>query len=71
MSEFIENNYQSIVSDAAKDLQYISLIEKVQSEVKRTNDNKVVLIQWSMRMFYCSIGLSVIWFIIALAKMKG
>ena len=69
-SEFIENNYQSIVSDAAKDLQYISLIEKVQSEVKRTNDNKVVLIQWSMRMFYCSIGLSVIWFIIALVKMK-
>lgn len=70
-SEFIENNYQSIVSDAAKDLQYISLIEKVQSEIKRTKDNKVVLIQWSMRMFYCSIGLSVIWFIIALVKMKG
>ena len=59
------------MSEAAKNLQYVSLIEKVQSEVRRTNDNKVVLIQWSMRMFYCSIGLSVIWFVIALMKMKG
>ena len=70
-SDFIQRNYETIESDAAKDLQYIALIEKVQSEVKRTNDNKVVLIQWSMRLFYTSIGLSVFWFLVALIKMKG
>ena len=70
-SDFIQRHYETIKSDAAKDLQYVALIEKVQSEVKRTNDNKVVLIQWSMRLFYISIGLSVFWFLIALIKMKG
>lgn len=70
-SDFIQRNYETIESDAAKDLQYIALIEKVQSEVKRTNDNKVVLIRWSMRLFYTSIGLSVFWFLVALIKMKG
>ena len=70
-SDFIQRHYETIKSDAAKNLQYVALIEKVQSEVKRTNDNKVVLIQWSMRLFYTSIGLSVFWFLIALIKMKG
>ena len=70
-SNFIQRHYETIKSDAAKDLQYVALIEKVQSEVKRTNDNKVALIQWSMRLFYTSIGLSVFWFLIALIKMKG
>lgn len=70
-SEFIQKTYSSISTEAAKDLQYISLLEKIQSEIKRTNDNKVVLIQWSMRLFYASIGLSAVWFIIALFKMKG
>ncbi len=70
-NDFIKNNFESIETSAAKDLQYISLIEKVQSEIKRTNDNKVVLIQWSMRSFYCSIGLSIFWFFVALIKMRG
>ena len=70
-SMFIQSNYESIKTAAAKDLQYITLLEKVQSEIKRTNDNKVVLIQWSMRLFYSAIGLSVIWFFVALIKMKG
>ena len=70
-SEYIQKNYMTIGTDAAKDLQYIKMIEKIQSEVKRTNDNKVILIQWSMRFFYGSIGLSVFWFVVAIVKMKG
>ena len=68
---FIEKNFKTIQTDAAKDLQYIELLEKVQSDIKRTNDNKVVLIQWSMRLFYSAIVLSVLWFIVALIKMGG
>lgn len=70
-SKFIQDNYKTIETEAAKDLQYIEMLEKIQSEVKRTNDNKVILIQWSMRLFYCSLGLSAFWFIVALVKMRG
>ena len=70
-SKFIQDNYKTIETEAAKNLQYIEMLEKIQSEVKRTNDNKVILIQWSMRLFYCSLGLSAFWFIVALVKMRG
>lgn len=70
-SLFVQENYKTIKTEAAKDLQYIEMIDKIQSEIKRTNDNKVILIQWSMRLFYVSLGLSVFWFIIALIKMRG
>lgn len=69
--DFIIKTYETINTKAAKDLQYIEMLEKIQSAVKRTNDNKVVLIQWSMRLFYCALGLSVFWFIVALIKMGG
>lgn len=69
--DYIISEYTSVLTDAAKDLQYVDLIEKVYADLKRTNDNKVVLIQWSMRFFYSSIGLSIIWFFVAMYKMRG
>ena len=67
--EFINENYEGLDTQAGRDVQWIKLLSKVQKEISRTNDNKVVLIKWSMRAFYIAIGLSLFWFIIGIIKM--
>lgn len=69
MFDFINENYDELEAKAGRDVQWIQLLSKVQKDLKRTNDNKVVFIKWSMRLFYIAIGLSVFWFIIAMIKM--
>ena len=71
--EAIEKTYESIQTNAAKDLQYINLLEKIQADLKRANDVKVLYIQKSMRAFFFSMALAVFYFVVALIfiNMKG
>ena len=66
---FVNEHFEDSDTLAKRNIQWVNMLAKVESDLSRTNDNKVVLIKWSMRLFYVAIGLSVFWFIVAMFKM--
>ena len=69
--EYIIKTYETIESEASKNLQYTELIETLQADLYNINESRVKLIRWSMRIFYFAIGISVFWFCAAICLMWG
>ena len=69
IKSFVIENYEESLSKAQRNMQWIDMVGKVEKDLARTNDNKVVLIKWSMRWFYIALLLVLIWFIVAIIKM--
>lgn len=69
IKEFVTENYEDSDSEPKRNMQWVDMIAKIEKDLSRTNDNKVILIKWSMIFFYISIGLAAFWFIIAIMKM--
>ena len=67
IKEFICENYEDSETIAKRNIQWVDMIGKIEKDLSRTNDNKVVLIQWSMYFFYIAISLSVFWFVMAVS----
>ena len=69
LKEFVVENYEDSLSEAQRNIQWIDMVGKVEKDLSRVNDNKVVLIRWSMRWFYIALALMLIWFLVAIVKM--
>jgi hypothetical protein len=69
LKEFVVENYEDSLSEAQRNIQWIDMVGKVEKDLSRVNDNKVVLIRWSMRWFYIALTLMLIWFLVAIVKM--
>lgn len=72
LKKFVSENYDESDTAAKRNIQWVDMLSKVEIELSESNDHKVVLIEWSMFFFYVAIGISLLWFVIALWLMcKG
>lgn len=69
IKDFVLENYEESLTKAQRNIQWIDMVGKVEKDLSRVNNNKVILIRWSMIWFYIAIILSVIWFIWAMIIM--
>ena len=69
IKDFVLENYEESLTKAQRNIQWIDMVGKVEKDLSRVNNNKVILIRWSIIWFYIAIILSVIWFIWAMIIM--
>ena len=69
LKDFIIDNYEESITPAQRNMQWIDMVGKIEKDLSRVNDNKVVMIRWSMIWFYIAIILSAIWFVWAMIIM--
>ena len=64
----VSDNYQSFLSKAQQDKQWVSVIGKIQKSKSQNNNKRVLHIRWSMRFFSAALLLAVFWFVVAICK---
>ena len=69
IEEFVSGTYEQTLKKSAQLKQWVQVIGDVQTDLERINNLRVKLILASMISFWVSVGLIVIWYIVALCKM--
>ncbi|WP_025434968.1 hypothetical protein [Peptoclostridium acidaminophilum] len=64
----ISDNYQSFVTKAQQDKQWVNVIGKLQKSKSQINDKRVKHIMWSMKSFSAALILSVFWYVVTICK---
>ena len=66
---FVSSTYKQTLKRSAQLKQWVQVVGDVQVGLQKVNEKRVMLIRISMGSFFCSIGLIVLWYIVALIKM--
>ena len=67
--KYIDSNFEKLSTETERLTYKLSIYERIESSLEANNQNRVEWIRVSMNTFYCSIGLSIIWFISSVYKL--